>query len=185
MSKKIIIIISVIIAALLFLFGLWVGRKTAPKISSTPKVETRTKKVASPREANEKVVGSITVSFTGSQAVENIHHHGNEPVENIPRHGNEEAGNITSYNESCDSPSVVELPITQKEYRDSDYTAYVSGFHAKLDSIEVRTKEVTYTKTEIKFRRWNIGLTGGYGYGFRSKQFEPFVGIGITLNIFR
>ena len=174
MSKKIIIIISVIIAALLFFFGLWVGRKTAPKINSTPKVETRTKKVASPREANEKVVGSITVSFTGSQA-----------VENITRHGNEEAGNVTSYNESCDSPSVVELPITQKEYRDSDYTAYVSGFHAKLDSIEVRTKEVTYTKTETKFRRWNIGLTGGYGYGFRSKQFEPFVGIGITLNIFR
>lgn len=174
MSKKTIIIISVIIAALLFLFGLWVGRKTAPKINSTPKVETRTKKVASPREANEKVVGSITVSFIGNKA-----------VENIPRHGNKEAGNITSYNESCDSPSVVELPITQKEYRDSDYTAYVSGFHAKLDSIEVRTKEVTYTKTETKFRRWNIGLTGGYGYGFRSKQFEPFVGIGITLNIFR
>ena len=46
-------------------------------------METRTKKVASPREANEKVVGSITVSFTGSQVAENIPHHGNELVENI------------------------------------------------------------------------------------------------------
>lgn len=77
------------------------------------------------------------------------------------------------------------VPIHQKEYRDSNYTAYVSGFNAKLDSIEIKTKVVTYTKSVTKFRTWNIGLTGGYGYGFMSKQFEPFVGIGITLNLFR
>ena len=31
----------------------------------------------------------------------------------------------------------VYLPITQKIYKDSLYTAYVSGYRAKLDSIEV------------------------------------------------
>lgn len=118
----------------------------------------------------------------------------NKEVKNIPKSGNKSAENIPQKAEKIwedtlksaeNIPQPVVIPITQKEYKDSDYTAYVSGFHAKLDSIEVRTKEVTYTKTETKFRRWNIGLTGGYGYGFRSKQFEPFVGIGITLNIFR
>jgi len=79
----------------------------------------------------------------------------------------------------------VMIPITQKVYKDSDYTAYVSGFHAKLDSIEVRTKEVTYTKTETKFRRWNIGLTGGYGYGILSKRFEPYIGFGIAFSVFK
>lgn len=77
------------------------------------------------------------------------------------------------------------VPIHQKEYRDSNYTAYVSGFNVKLDSIEIKTKVVTYTKTVTKYRTWNIGLTGGYGYGFTSHKFEPFVGIGITLNLFR
>ena len=79
----------------------------------------------------------------------------------------------------------VMIPITQKEYKDSDYTAYVSGYRARLDSIKVISKVVTKDVVVPKFRKWNIGLTGGYGYGFRSKQFEPFVGIGITLNIFR
>ena len=61
MSKKLIIIILAVYSALLFLFGLWVGRKTAPKISYTPKVEIRTEKVSSPAETNEKIVGSVYV----------------------------------------------------------------------------------------------------------------------------
>lgn len=79
----------------------------------------------------------------------------------------------------------VMIPITQKEYRDSDYTAYVSGYKARLDSIKVISKVVTKNVVEPKFRKWNVGLTGGYGYGFMSRKFEPFVGIGITLNLFR
>lgn len=75
------------------------------------------------------------------------------------------------------------IPITQKEYRDSDFTAYVSGFHVSLDSIEVRRTIVTTTRAVAKFRRWNFGLTGGYGYGFNSKRLEPFVGFGITVHL--
>lgn len=79
----------------------------------------------------------------------------------------------------------VMIPITQKEYKDSDFTAYVSGYRARLDSIKVISKVVTKNVVVPKFRKWNVGLIGGYGYGFRSKQFEPFIGIGITLNLFR
>jgi len=82
----------------------------------------------------------------------------------------------------------VEIPITQKVYEDSLYTAYVSGFRQSLDSIKVRerivTTHVTETRTETEFRRWNIGVTAGYGYGVRNKNLDIFVGIGVTFNLF-
>lgn len=80
----------------------------------------------------------------------------------------------------------VEIPIVQKKYSDSIYTAWVSGYKPSLDSIEV------YRKTEVqretitlckKFPRWGIGIMGGYGYGIRNKCFEPFVGIGVYYRI--
>lgn len=82
----------------------------------------------------------------------------------------------------------VEIPITQKVYEDSLYTAYVSGFHQSLDSIKVRerivTTRITETRTETEFRRWNIGLTAGYGYAVRNKNLDFFVGVGLTYNLF-
>ena len=89
-----------------------------------------------------------------------------------------------------DIPDSIEVPRTQKVYSDSTYTAYVSGYDPRLDSIYVRQKEVWRTITETrtvptkKFRRWNVGLIGGYGYGFKSKEFEPFIGVGFTISLF-
>lgn len=76
------------------------------------------------------------------------------------------------------------VPLTQKEYRDSNFTAYVSGFMPKLDSIEVRSKVVTYTKTVTKYHTFNIGLTGGLGYGVFNKKPDVFIGVGVTWNLF-
>lgn len=82
----------------------------------------------------------------------------------------------------------VEIPITQKVYEDSLYTAYVSGYRSNLDSIKVRervvTTKITETRTETEFRRWNIGITAGYGYGIREKQLDFFIGVGVTYNLF-
>lgn len=83
----------------------------------------------------------------------------------------------------CDSSLVAYVPIRQKVYKDSSYTAYVSGYNANLDSLIIRSKVITQTRT--KYRRWNLGIIGGYGYGFQSKKLEPFVGLGITWNVFR
>ena len=89
-----------------------------------------------------------------------------------------------------DIPDSIEVPRTQKVYSDSTYTAYVSGYEPCLDSIFVRQKIVEHSIVETrtvatkKFRRWNLGLIGGYGYGIKSKEFEPFVGVGLTLSIF-
>ena len=80
----------------------------------------------------------------------------------------------------------VEIPIVQKKYADSTYTAWVSGYKPSLDSIEVYRKTVVQRET-ITLRkispRWGIGVTGGYGYGTKNKVFEPFVGIGVYYRI--
>lgn len=84
----------------------------------------------------------------------------------------------------------IEVPRTQKVYSDSTYTAYVSGYEPCLDSIFVRQKIIEHSIIETRtvptkqFRRWNVGVIGGYGYGFKSKEFEPFVGVGVTIGIF-
>lgn len=88
----------------------------------------------------------------------------------------------------CADTIQVELPKTQKVYVDSSYVAYVSGYQPNLDSIRVRfptiTTTITQTKEVKKFRRWNVGVIGGYGYGIKSKSVEPFIGIGVTVSLF-
>ena len=82
----------------------------------------------------------------------------------------------------------VYLPITQKVYRDSLYAAYVSGYRAKLDSIEVygRTRDVTIRETPIretpKRKRWGLGLQ--VGYGMAGNKASPYVGVGVSYNLF-
>lgn len=79
----------------------------------------------------------------------------------------------------------VEIPITQKRYEGDDYRAWVSGYEPSLDSIYVFPKTTVIHERSYKPpNKWHIGITGGYGYGFKSKQAEPYIGIGITYSIF-
>ena len=76
----------------------------------------------------------------------------------------------------------VPIPITQQKYEGTNYTAYVSGFHQQLDSIEVREKVIT--NTIIKKRsRWNVGISAGYAA--TPTGLSPYIGIGVTYNLFR
>lgn len=78
----------------------------------------------------------------------------------------------------------VEIPITQKRYESDEYSAWVSGYEPCLDSIRVYPKTTVIRERERKPpNRWHIGVTGGYGWGFGSKQAEPFVGVGIMYSI--
>lgn len=153
------------------------------KVSDVTYVDWKEKKVTEPTEKLEKVVGTIKVPVR-SKINENRSKI-NDSCSNVSDSVPKVAENCTEQTDS------VELELTQKVYSDSTYTAYVSGYRPNLDSIFVRQKEVyrtiTVTKTikEKEFRRWNVGLIGGYGYGFSSKQFEPFVGVGVTYNIFK
>lgn len=88
---------------------------------------------------------------------------------------------------SSDSVSVV-LPITQKHYSDSTYEAWVSGYEPALDSIKVfqpvMTITNTITNTEIRYKqkRWGLGVQ--VGIGVTPSKIEPYIGVGVTYNIF-
>lgn len=79
------------------------------------------------------------------------------------------------------------VPRTQKRYEDSTYTAWISGYEPRLDSIEVYQKTVVVTKRVegiVKNRRFNVGLTGGFGYGVFTRKPDVWVGVGCTWRIF-
>lgn len=84
-----------------------------------------------------------------------------------------------------DSTATVDIPITQKVYEDSAYTAWVSGYRATLDSIRIRERTVIVAgePQHTGRQRISIGLTGGYGLVGLHGQYGlgPFVGVGVTV----
>ena len=76
----------------------------------------------------------------------------------------------------------VYLPITQKIYKDSFYTAYVSGYRAKLDSIEVYSKmQTVFVRERAKRKRFGLGVQAGYGLS--GNKASPYVGVGVSCNL--
>ena len=75
------------------------------------------------------------------------------------------------------------VPRTQKRYEDSTYTAWVSGYEPRLDSIRVYRKTTFVVKSEerrVKNGRLAVGLAGGFGYGVFTRKPDLFVGVGVT-----
>ena len=80
----------------------------------------------------------------------------------------------------------VDIPITQKRYEDSLYTAWVSGYKATLDSIRVRERTVIIAggpRATKKQPTISIGLTGGVGLvGLKGDTGAGwFAGVGVTV----
>ena len=155
MWKSKTIVLISILLIISICLNIYLCRDRTPE-KTTTKIEYRTRTVRSPVATSTKGVGQIPV------AVKTVSHTEKDTV--------------------CDT---IYLPRKQTEYKDSDYTAYVSGYEAKMDSISVRTKIITKTIIKTKYRRINIGITGGYGYGINSRTFEPFIGVGVTYNLFK
>ena len=85
----------------------------------------------------------------------------------------------------------IELPYIQKEFKDSLYEAWVSGYQeVNLDSIRVfkekQILEINNTNyiTKYKNRPFSVGIQAGYGYDFMNKRSSPFIGIGVQYNLF-
>lgn len=79
------------------------------------------------------------------------------------------------------------VPRTQKRYVDSTYMAWISGYEPRLDSIEVYQKTTVVTKSvegRGKSKRFNVGLTGGFGYGVFTRKPDMWVGVGCTWRMF-
>ena len=92
---------------------------------------------------------------------------------------------VIRLDEPQDSAEVA-VPITQKVYRDTAYTAWVSGFMPSLDSIAIRRRTDNVTvAVPSRRKRWGVGIQAGYGVtAERNPHFTPYIGIGITYNLF-
>ena len=84
--------------------------------------------------------------------------------------------------------STVVIPIESITYKDStenaQYTAYISGFRAALDSININCKntETIITRTEIeKARRIGFGIQ--VGVGATRQGLSPYVGVGVQYKL--
>ena len=84
----------------------------------------------------------------------------------------------------CKTDTVeVTLPYVQKQYKDSSYSAWISGYEPSLDSIRVFPKTTIIRESKVarqKDRRW--GVFGGVGIGV-SDRITPCVGVGIGYRI--
>ena len=80
----------------------------------------------------------------------------------------------------------VPIPIVQKRYEDSLYTAWVSGFEPKLDSIWLYTPEIQTTAIKTVYEPTpllTLGVQVGGGYGLIHRQPDIYVGIGGQINL--
>ena len=77
----------------------------------------------------------------------------------------------------------IALPVVQREYRDSNYNAWVSGYEPALDSIKVFPRTMTvHERVTVKERSRRWGVFGGVGIGV-SDRITPCVGVGIGYRI--
>lgn len=73
----------------------------------------------------------------------------------------------------------VEIPITQKVYSTPDYTAYVSGYRASLDSIDIyRMQYSLEPRPPDRTSRW--GLSAGTGVAWTPNGLKPALFVGVT-----
>lgn len=75
----------------------------------------------------------------------------------------------------------VEVPIEQKVYSDSNYTAWVSGYRPRLDSISITHQEVSFHNRLVNnkgSKRLYLGIQVGYGITPRGMQ--PYLGLGVS-----
>lgn len=84
--------------------------------------------------------------------------------------------------------ATIALPVEQKRYDDSLYTAWVSGFRPRLDSIRLHFPDITHTITNTVYAeppRLTWGIQIGAGYGIVNRKPDVYIGVGLQYNIWR
>ena len=126
---------------------------------------TDTLRIVQPVTVHEEVVRYVTVTVPDSSNLANI--------------GKDSADVLID-----DTAKMVMLPITQQVYRDTTYTAWVSGYAAALDSIHIHrpTHYLYNIHRPAPSRRWSFGLQGGIG--LTPKGVQPYVGVGFSIRLY-
>lgn len=144
-----------------------------------------------PTEKDSKVVGTVVLPLVPSTLREGRNVGkltDGKSVSGVPGVSDDAAMDARNGGEIGVSDTVwATVPRTQKRYEDSTYTAWVSGYEPRLDSIEVYRRTVTIVKREerrVRNKRFSIGLTGGFGYGVFTGKPDVFLGVGVTWRIF-
>lgn len=174
------LLLDIVVFGGFWLWGYLCGRKSI-KASGDAEVRVVSVKDAAPKAAGETVVGTVQVPLV-------VYGGGKVKAEgkgDVRRSERIVADTVYLPDTALERKEWATIPITQKTYADSNYTAWVSGYMPRLDSIEVRRREMVRTQTVTKRNRFNFGIVGGYGYGFLSHRAEPFVGVGVTWNVFK
>lgn len=141
------------------------------------------------RDQAEKVVDTLIINHWDTIKID-------RPVEVIRTIIRHDTTRVTEFVSITDSALIekldsldlhIEIPIEQAIYRDctenAQYEAYVSGYKAMLDSINIQCKitERIITKTErIPPRRIGFGIQAGFGY---SGKVAPYVGVGVQYRL--
>ena len=92
--------------------------------------------------------------------------------------------------DTIERTDTIYLPRTQRAYKGAEYSAWVSGYEPRLDSIEVFQKTVRITETKTisvpSRKRWSIGVQAGYGAALNGRQviLSPYVGVGISYSLY-
>lgn len=82
----------------------------------------------------------------------------------------------------------VPIPIIQKRYEDSLYTAWVSGYEPALDSIDLHLPTITETVTNTIVNPAPLitfGIQAGAGYGVFNQKPDIYIGFGGQINFWR
>lgn len=80
------------------------------------------------------------------------------------------------------------LPREYVTYQDSSYRAVVSGFRPRLEELTMYPKkEVVTIQTEkvyTEYKHYKFGLGIQAGYGITPSGFQPYLGLGLSYNLF-
>lgn len=156
-------LLYVLIAVLLFLSGIFFGRRACRALEPELIVQTDTLRIRDTLLVEKPVAVEVRVVDTMLVAVTDTVHL-----------------NDTVY---------LTLPRETKVYGDSTYTAQVSGYRPALDWIEVYPQTVLVTEkvTNKDVKHWGLGLQAGYGAYAAGGQVRlaPYLGVGISWTFMR
>ena len=109
-----------------------------------------------------------------------------ESVQKFPESGKNLQDSVKNFGKIVPDSVNVVIPITQKVYDEDTYTAFVSGYNPSLDSLIFKMpREVVTIKEYSKPKRWSVGVQVGYGVTLKgTPQLAPYVGIGVSYNLF-